>query len=118
MKVFLFLACLLPIAASANWKVDLSLGVDGQTWKTEQAVFEDGKEKTFDFGTHKMKLTIKRSKEEKGLDVTYAVEEKKGNTMVLINRGSEIIEEKGTPEIYAKGEPNQPHSIITFKFLK
>lgn len=81
-------------------------------------MFEDGKEKAFDFGTHKMKLTIKRSKGERGLNVTYVVEEKKGNTMVLINNGSEITEEKGTPEIYPKGEPNQPHSIISSKFLK
>jgi hypothetical protein len=118
MKLFLLLACILPFSAFANWKIDLSLGVDGQTWKTDQAIFEEGKEKAFDFGTHKIKLTIKKSKQQAGLDVTYLVEEKKGNNMVVINKGSDIIEDKGTGEIYAKGEPNQPHSVITLKFIK
>jgi hypothetical protein len=119
MKLLSLVVCLLlPLSSFANWKIDLSLGVDGQTWKTDQAIFEDGKEKSIDFGTHKIKLTLKKSKIEKSLDVTFLVEEKKGNAMVIINKGSEIIEDKGTGEIYAKGEPNQPHSIITLKFLK
>lgn len=118
MKLLLLLLCLFPLSAFANWKIDLSLGVDGETWKTDQAVFEEGKEKTFDFGRHIMKLTLKKSKEEKGLDVSYLVQEKKGNLTVVVNKGTEIIEENAKAEIYAKGEPNQPHSIITFKFLK
>lgn len=118
MKVLWLLLCLLPLSAFANWKIDLSLGVDGETWKTDQAVFEEGKEKTFDFGRHIMKLTVKKSKEEKGLDVSYLVQEKKGNLTIVVNKGSEIIEENSKAEIYAKGEPNQPNSIITFKFLK
>lgn len=118
MKALLLTALLSPYIAFANWRIDLTLAVDGETWRADQVLFEDGKEKAFDFGRHLMKLMIQKSKEEKGLDVTYLIQEKRGSLKVILNKGTENIEENTKADIYAKGEPNQPNSVITFKFLK
>jgi len=45
----------------------------------------------------------------------YSLIEKKRLTHTLVTKGEDIIKEKATKEIFAKGEEGQPHSIITIK---
>ncbi|MBA2404782.1 MAG: hypothetical protein H0V66_08425 [Bdellovibrionales bacterium] len=117
MKNLLLLLCFLPLSAFASWQVEVALGIDGETWKIDHAKFEESKETALTLGRYLVKLTIKKSKEENGLDVTYVVQEKKGEQFILVNKGDDIIEiGQKSNEIYAKGEPKQPNSIITLKF--
>lgn len=115
MKLVFLILCLLPLSALANWNMEVTLGVDGETFKANEAKFEEGKETKLNLGRYVVKLTIKKSDEPKYLDVSYAVEEKKGDKFILVNKGEESIEDKSSGEIYAKGEPSQPNSIITLK---
>lgn len=116
MKLFLTLMCLLPLTVLASWQADISIAVDGETFKTENQKFEDGKESSMKVGNYQLKLTLKKSKEPKLIDVVYHLQETKVAKVTIINKGQDIIEEKISNDIYAKGEPNQPHSIITIKF--
>ena len=119
MKLFiLFCLCALSTNLWASWNVEVALGIDGETWKIEREKFEDGKEKVLTMGSYILKMTMKKSKEANYLDVNYTVHEKKGEKLTLINKGSELIDEKKNTDIYAKGEPSQPHSIITIKLKK
>lgn len=119
MKLPIFI-CLfvLPLNLWANWNAEVSLGIDGETWKIERENFEDGKEKIFTMGNYILKMTFKKTKEPQYLDVNYTVHEKKGTKLTLINKGSESLDEKKNTDIYAKGEPSQPHSIIAIKIKK
>ncbi len=116
MKSFYLLLLLLPLGAFANWQADISLAVDGETFKTPDQKLEEGKESSIKVGNYQVKLTLKKSKEPKLIDVIYSVQETKASKVTIINKGQDIIEEKISNDIYAKGEPNQPHSIITIKF--
>lgn len=119
MKKLILILCLFSMSAFADWQVEVALGIDGQTWKIEHAKFVEGKETALTLGNYAVKMTIKKSTQEKGLDVVYTIQEKKGEQLILIKKGDDIIE-IGLPmnEIYAKGEPNQPNSIITLKLKK
>lgn len=116
MKKLILLLCLFSTSALANWQVEVALGVDGQTWKIDNTILKDGKQSQLILGNYVIKMTIKKSKEEKGLDVSYLIHEKKGEKLILISMGEDIIE-IGRPmnEIYAKGRPKQPNTIITLK---
>lgn len=118
MKALIMMLCLLPLSALASWNMEVGLGIDGETWKIEQAKFEEAKETTITFGTYVLKMTLKKGTEPKSIDVAYTLHEKKGEALNLVNKGEEIIEEKPSSDIYAKGLPNQPHSIITLKLKK
>ena len=115
-KIF-FLLCLFSLDAFATWQVDVILAVDGETFKVDQTKFEDSKESVLTLGRYVLKMTIKKPKEEKGLDVKYMTHEKQGQQLILVNKGDEIIElGENSNDIFAKGEPKQPNSIITLKF--
>jgi hypothetical protein len=116
MKALIVIICLFTFNARADWQTEVSLGIDGETWKIQQAKFTPGKEETLIFGIYTLKMTIKKSSQENGLDVNYSLHQKKGEQTLLITKGEDIIEEKSKSEIFAKGQPSQPHSIITLKF--
>lgn len=118
MKAFILMLCLLPLSSFAAWNMEVALGIDGETWKIEQAKFEEAKETEIKFGSYILKMTLKKGDEPKSIDVAYTLHEKKGEALTLINKGEEIIEEKLSSDIYAKGMPNQPNSIITLKLKK
>lgn len=119
MNKILLLMCLLPLSAFANWTADVTLGVDGETFKSPQVKLLDAKETSVTLGRYILKVTLINSKEEEGLDVTYVLHEQKGKQQQLVSKGNEIIEiGKSASEIFAKGEPKQPNTIITFKFNK
>lgn len=117
MKIFLFLLLLLPLNLWATgWQVEVGLGIDGETWKLEREKFMDGKEQTLNMGkNYVLKLTIKKGTQDKSLEITYVLHEKKGDKLILVNKGDDVVEEVMSKDIYAKGEPNQPNSIITLK---
>jgi hypothetical protein len=115
MKYILMMLMLLPLNLWAAWDVELGLGIDGETWKIEHQKFEDGKEQSVNMGNYILKMTIKKSKIETGLDVLYTLHEKKGVELILITKGDEVIEQKLKKDIYAKGEEKQPNTIITLK---
>lgn len=116
MKYLFVLLCLLPLSSWANWQADLTLGVDGETMKAEKQVFTEGKETVVAMGNYIVKLTFKNTKVPKNIDVDYVVQEKKGQTLILVNKGQDVVENELSKDIFAKGEPNQPNTIITIKF--
>lgn len=117
MKICFFLLMLMfSLSSWANWHAEVALGIDGETWKIERETFQDGKEGTLDIGNYVLKMTLKKTKEPNEVDLKYTVHEKKGEKLTLINKGQDTLNEKKTNDIYAKGEPGQPHSIITIKF--
>lgn len=115
MKYILMILMLIPLNLFAAWDVELGLGIDGETWKIEHQKFQEGKEETVNMGNYVLKMTLKKSKHEKGLDILYTLHEKKGSDLVLITKGDETVEEKLKKDIYAKGEDTQPNAIITLK---
>jgi pyridoxine 5'-phosphate synthase PdxJ len=119
MKKLMLLMCLFSVSAFANWQTEVALGIDGQTWKIENAKIEEGKEVTIALGNYILKMTIKKSTQEAGLDVLYTVNEKKGEKLILVNKGDDILEiGQKMNEIFAKGETGQPNSMITLKMKK
>lgn len=112
---YLFLMLFFSFSAMACWKVEGSLGVDGETYKIEQKI-EHNKEYIFPMGVFifKMKIITGKSKTH---SLKYVVEEKKGTTLTLITKGEDEVTEEALKEIFAKGEPNQPNTIITLKLL-
>jgi hypothetical protein len=113
MKYFALLLVLVSFSSLACWKMEGSLGVDGETWKLHQKVDHD-KDYSFPMGTFILNIKVVQGKK-KSHTVQYSVWEKKGSKMVLVTKGSEDLEEEKSKDIYAKGEPQQPNSIITLK---
>jgi hypothetical protein len=98
----------------ACWKVGGSFAVDGETWKINNK-FDHNKDYIFPMGSFILKLMIKPSPNKKS-SLFYTVHEKKGTTLVLVSEGEEEnIVEGESRDIYAKGRPGQPNSIITIK---
>ncbi len=104
------------VSASACWKLEGSVGIDGETYKLNQKVDHD-KEYIVPMGTFIFKMTVSISKENKNLkNMKYVVQEKKGTNLILVTMGEEEDIEVGkTKEIYAKGEEGQPHTVMTIK---
>lgn len=117
MKLLLTLLCLFPLLSFADWKADVSLAVDGETFEAKDVTLKNGKETLSKVGDYSLKLTLKEIKNEKNLDVTYVVEQKSPK-YILVNKGSDLIGATGSNDIYAKGEAGQPNTIITLKFKK
>jgi len=114
MKLLIISALMMfSLSAIACWKVEGTLGVDGETYKIHQK-FDHGKEYLFPMGSFILKLTLKPGKDKKH-KVSYVLQEKKGVTLTLVTKGEEDISEEKTEEIFAKGEEGQPNSIITLK---
>jgi hypothetical protein len=112
-KLFLMLLILASFSASACWKVEGALAIDGETWKINQK-FDHHKEYAFPMGSFILKLTLKPAKENDPT-LVFTLHEKKGTTLNLVTKGEEKIKVGKTKDIYARGEQNQPHSIITIK---
>lgn len=104
------------LSALACWKIEGSVGIDGETYKLNQKVDHD-KEYIMPMGTFIFKMTVSTSKEnKKHQTMKYVVQEKKGTNLILVTSGEEEDIEVGkTKEIYAKGEEGQPHTVMTIK---
>jgi hypothetical protein len=114
MKVLLALMLIIAsFSALACWKVEGTVGVDGETYQIHQK-FDHGKEYLFPMGAFILKMTLKPGKEKKH-QVNYVLHEKKGVTLTLVTKGEDEISEDKTEEIFAKGEEGQPNTIITLK---
>jgi hypothetical protein len=112
-----FLVVLLILVSNnaiACWKIEGTLGVDGETWKIHQK-FEHHKEYIMPAGNFILKLTLRP--QSKNLNkLSYVLQEKKDNKLILVTQGEEEdIHEDKKREIFAKGETGQPNSIITIK---
>lgn len=118
MKALILTFLVFPLLSFAQWKTDLSLSIDGETWKKAQVELNQDKESVIDFSRHQLKLSLQRNKQEGGVDVAYLIQAKGTKGVVTIAKGTENIDDSKASEIYAKGEPGQPNSIITFKFYK
>lgn len=106
----------MSMSALACWKIEGSVGIDGETYKLNQKVDHD-KEYIVPMGTFIFKMTVSMSKENKKLkNMKYVMQEKKGTNLILVTSGEEEDIEVGkTKEIYAKGEEGQPHTVLTIK---
>lgn len=112
-KIFLLTTLLLSFNALACWKVEGELAVDGESWKINQK-FIHNKDYSFPMGTFILTLSIKPG-EKNNHQLKYSLMEKKGITQVLVTKGEDVVSEKETEEIFAKGVEGQPNSIITIK---
>lgn len=115
LKLFsLFFGLFLSLEVLACWKIEGSFAVDGETWKINQKI-EHNKEYIIPAGTFIFKFSVE-SIDKKNKRLNYAVHEKKGTNLTLVTKGDEdnilIGKER---EIFAKGEENQPNSIIIIK---
>lgn len=118
MKLFVVMLMFFSFSSFAGcncWTAEGSLGVDGETWKFNQR-FENKKEYIFPMGTFILKMKVNRG--EKNVHTfVYVVQEKKGITLTDITEGDEEIKEGVDREIFAKGKPGQPNSIIAIKLI-
>lgn len=102
-----------PALACLGVNIDGKLAVDGQTYKFNRTV-KLAQEDLIPAGPYIISVTVTHP--EDGLFMKYKVEEKKGTTLTLITKGEEEEIEIGKArDIMAKGEPNQPNSIMTIK---
>ena len=114
LKIFAILSLIfLSLPVLACWKIEGTLGIDGENFKFDQKI-EHGKEYSLPLGTFIMNLKMNETKKKK-INLSFTVQERKDNKLVLITTGKEIISGNKVKDIYAKGEPGQPHSIITIK---
>lgn len=109
-KLLLFLS-LISFNAFADWQTELTLGIDGETFVSDKIILVNAKESSLSLGRYLLKLTISKSKEDKFLEVSYALTEK----TTLVAKGKDDLEDRPTNEIFAKGEKGQPNTIITLK---
>lgn len=112
-KLFFISLILMSFNTLACWKVEGTLAVDGETWKINQK-FDHNKEYSFPMGTFILNMSILPGGKNKH-KLKYSLIEKKGLTHTSVTKGEDLIQEKETKEIFAKGEEGQPHSIITIK---
>lgn len=116
-NLFLFL-CLFPLTVWADYNVEIALGNEGESWKIERTKLIEGKETSLNMGKYLLKISLKKSEQENGVDVNYALHEPmKGDKYKLMAKGSETIENKGSSDITVKvEEPKKQHPIISIKF--
>ncbi len=111
MKFLALLLALISFSAFACWKVEGTLGVDGETFTFKQKL-DHGKEYSFPMGTFILNLTLNSGKA-KSHTVSYAVFKKKGVKLNLVTKGDDDVTEDTKKEIFAKGEKDQPNTILT-----
>jgi hypothetical protein len=109
---FALLLLTFSLSSLACWKVDGQYSVDGEDYKISQKVDHD-KEYSFPMGTFILNMTV--SSKNKKQTVVYTVHEKKGTVMTLVTKGTENLEMNKSKDIYAKGEKDQPNTILTLK---
>lgn len=113
MKILGLFLLLVSSSAWACWSIDLNLGIDGEDYKFQQKIDHD-KKYAFPLGPYILNLKLIKNKN-KMINFEYKLEERKEKKLILITQGEEEIAINVKKEIYAKGEENQPHSIITLK---
>jgi hypothetical protein len=115
MKLLLLLLSLFSFQALADWESELTLGIDGETFKKEKVTFINAKETSLTLDRFLLKMTLSKAKEEKSVMVKYSLHEKKGEKMTLVTKGEDELEDQPTNDIFAKGEKGQPNTILTLK---
>jgi hypothetical protein len=114
-KILGLLLLLVSSSAWACWSIDLNLGIDGEDYKFQQKIDHD-KKYSLHLGSYILNLKlIKNKNKNKTINFEYKLEERKEKKLIIITQGEEEIAINVKKEIYAKGEENQPHSIITLK---
>lgn len=113
MKFLTLVLVLISFNTFACWKVDGSLGIDGETYTFNQKIDHD-KEYSFPMGSFILNLTVASGKSKTHV-VKYSVFEKKGIKLILITKDEDEVTEGTLKEVYAKGEDGQPNTIITLK---
>lgn len=115
-KLLIVITFMFSFSALACWKLEGSVGIDGETYKLNQKVDHD-KEYILPMGAFIFKMTVSTNQENKKLkNMKYVVQEKKGTSLILVTSGEEEDIEVGkAKEIYAKGEEGQPHTVMTIK---
>ncbi len=98
----------------ACYKVEGQLGIDGETFPLNQKI-ELNKEYSLPQGSFILSFTVKAAKKKGEYHLKYKVEEKKGTTLAMVTFGEEDLSEAKSRDIYAAGEKDQPHSILTLK---
>jgi len=112
-KILGLLFILFSSSAWACWSLDLKLAIDGDVFKIQHKTDHD-KDYTQALGPYILNFKLKKD-QNKSINFIYRLDEKKNQKLVLITQGEEEISLGVNKEIYAKGEENQPHSIITLK---
>ena len=98
----------------ACWLARGDFSIDGEAFPILQK-FDKGKDYVISGGTFLLHLRLQ--KKEQKLSLTYSLEERKGTKLILITKGEEQSIAPGKhKEIFAKGLPGQPHSIISLTF--
>ncbi len=113
MKILGLFLLLVSFSAWACWSIDLNLGIDGEDYKFQQKIDHD-KKYALPFGPYILNLKLIKNKN-KMINFEYKLEERKEKKLILITQGEEEIAINVKKKIYAKGEENQPHSIINLK---
>ena len=113
--LFLLLLSLLSLNALADWEGELTLGIDGETFKKEKVTFINAKETSLTIERFLLKMTISKAKAEKSLIVKYSLHEKTGQKITLVTKGEDELEDQPTNDIFAKGEKGQPNTILSLK---
>lgn len=112
LKLIVFLiAIALNTSALACWKLQGTFAIDGENFKIDQKVDHD-KTYSLPMGTFILHLTLKTGKKDTH-KVQYKIEERDSGKLALVSQGDETIEVAKPKDIYAGGEKDQPHSIIT-----
>ncbi len=115
LKIFLLISFSLVSSNSYGCLIGKgSLSIDGEIFPLHQK-FEPKKKYLFPAGS--FLLQIRLVEKGKKLKLSYVIKEKRGTTLMIISRGDEEDMEEGQErEIFAKGLPGKPNSIISFTF--
>ena len=113
MKFLILVFLLASFNAFACLNLEGSLAVDGELFKFNQKC-DNAKKYSFPLGNFILNMTVEPGNG-KIHPVIYTVHEKKGITLTLVTKGDDELTEGTTKEIYAKGEENQPNTIIILK---
>jgi hypothetical protein len=113
MKFLTLLVLFASFNTFACLNLEGSLAVDGELFKFNQKC-DHAKNYSFPLGNFILNMTVDPAKG-KTHPVTYSVFEKKGVKLTLVTKGDDELTEGAAKEIYAKGEENQPNTIIILK---
>lgn len=111
-NITIVISLFFSLTAMACWKLEGKLSVDGEDWKIHQKV-DHGKEYSLPMGSFILNFSLNTLKKQN--IIKYSLFEKKGIKTILVTKGSDNLEVSKTKEIYAKGEENQPNSILSLK---
>ena len=113
MKFLTLFFILFTCNAFACLNMEGSLAIDGETFKFNQKC-DQAKAYSFPLGTFILNMTVEPGKG-KVHTLKYSVFEKNGIKLTLVTKGDDEVTEGSTKEIFAKGEENQPNTIIILK---